>query len=51
VARTQELEESGYGEQFRRLWEYYLGYCEGGFLERRISAVQLLTSKLPHYTD
>jgi cyclopropane-fatty-acyl-phospholipid synthase len=51
MASTQELEESGYGEQFHRLWEYYLGYCEGGFLERRISAVQLLTSKMPHYTE
>ncbi|MBT8145511.1 MAG: cyclopropane-fatty-acyl-phospholipid synthase family protein [Gammaproteobacteria bacterium] len=49
MARTGELEKLGYGEQFHRLWEYYLGYCEGGFLERRISAVQLLASKSPHY--
>jgi len=48
-ASTSHLESIGYGNQFRRLWEYYLGYCEGGFLERRISTVQLLASKAPHY--
>ncbi len=25
------LREMGYGERFRRLWEYYLCYCETGF--------------------
>lgn len=49
TARAVELDAMGYGEQFQRLWEYYLGYCEGGFLERRISAVQMLCSKAPHY--
>lgn len=48
---AQQLEELGYDEKFRRLWEYYLGYCEGGFLERRISTVQLLVSKTPHYSS
>ena len=50
MSNTARLDQLGYGEQFRRLWEYYLGYCEGGFLERRISTVQLLASKAPHYT-
>lgn len=44
------VKELGYDDQFRNLWLYYLGYCEGGFRERRISAVQLLASKAPHYT-
>lgn len=39
----------GYDDRFCNLWRYYLGYCEGGFRERRISAVQLLASKAPHY--
>ena len=30
------LAELGYDERFRRLWELYLSYCEGGFRERRI---------------
>ena len=43
------VREQGYDDQFCNLWLYYLGYCEGGFRERRISAVQLLASKAPHY--
>ena len=39
------LEPLGYDEQFYRLWEFYLCYCEGGFLERSIGAAQLLLAK------
>ncbi|HEX3512246.1 MAG TPA: cyclopropane-fatty-acyl-phospholipid synthase family protein [Solirubrobacteraceae bacterium] len=38
----------GYDERFRRLWELYLSWCEGGFRERRIRDVQLLLAK-PRY--
>jgi cyclopropane-fatty-acyl-phospholipid synthase len=34
--------ELGYDMRFRRLWELYLAYSEGGFLERRIGDVQAL---------
>jgi cyclopropane-fatty-acyl-phospholipid synthase len=34
--------ELGYDMRFRRLWELYLAYCEGGFRERRIGDVQAL---------
>lgn len=44
----EALEKDGYDERFARLWKYYLNYCEGGFLERAISTVQLVISK-PHY--
>ena len=40
-----ELEALGYDEQFYRLWEFYLCYCEGGFLERSIGTAQLLLAK------
>jgi cyclopropane-fatty-acyl-phospholipid synthase len=40
-----QLSELGYDERFRRLWELYLSYCEGGFRERRIQDVQLLLGK------
>jgi len=50
-AQKAQLQDRGYDDRFCNLWTYYLGYCEGGFLERRISAVQLLASKAPHYTD
>lgn len=26
-----EIEKMGFPERFRRLWEFYLCYCEGGF--------------------
>lgn len=32
-------------DTFIRMWEYYLCYCEGGFRERAIGAVQLLLTK------
>ena len=32
----------GFSEEFIRMWEYYLCYCEGGFLERAIGNVQML---------
>lgn len=41
----QELLEDGYDAEFQRLWEWYLVYCEGGFLERAIHDVQLLLAK------
>jgi cyclopropane-fatty-acyl-phospholipid synthase len=44
----EALEKDGYDERFARMWQYYLNYCEGGFLERAISTVQLVISK-PHY--
>jgi cyclopropane-fatty-acyl-phospholipid synthase len=34
--------ELGYDLRFRRLWELYLAYSEGGFIERRIGDVQAL---------
>lgn len=41
----QRLEQLGYDDYFYRLWEFYLCYCEGGFLERTIGTVQLLLAK------
>ncbi len=45
LAHEAELEACGYDQTFRRMWEFYLCYCEGGFLERTISDVQLLLTK------
>ncbi|WP_297834125.1 cyclopropane-fatty-acyl-phospholipid synthase family protein [Pseudomonas sp.] len=39
------LMELGYDDYFLRLWEFYLCYCEGGFLERTIGTAQLLLAK------
>lgn len=40
-----ELEGLGYDETFFRLWQFYLCYCEGGFLQRAIGTAQLLLAK------
>jgi cyclopropane-fatty-acyl-phospholipid synthase len=45
LAATERVAELGYDERFRRMWELYLCYCEGGFRERRIQDVQLLLAK------
>jgi len=34
-----------YGERFWRLWDYYLGYCEGGFREGHIRVGHLVFEK------
>jgi cyclopropane-fatty-acyl-phospholipid synthase len=31
----------GLPERFLRLWDFYLAYCEGGFRERAIGAIQM----------
>jgi cyclopropane-fatty-acyl-phospholipid synthase len=48
VEAAEHVSELGYDERFRRLWELYLSYCEGGFRERRIQDVQLLLAKPGH---
>lgn len=50
MSQKSALNEDGYDERFIRMWKYYLNYCEGGFLERAISTVQLVMRK-PHYRD
>jgi cyclopropane-fatty-acyl-phospholipid synthase len=42
VRAAASADELGYGRAFRRLWELYFAYSEGGFLERRIRDVQAL---------
>lgn len=39
------IDALGYDDRFDRLWNLYLGYCEGAFLERHVSDVQLVLHK------
>ena len=41
MARLPEVRALGYDERFIRMWEFYLAYCEGGFIERSIGDVHL----------
>lgn len=45
LAAWPQLQTQGFDEQFKRLWVYYLCYCEGGFLQRAISTVHLTARK------
>jgi cyclopropane-fatty-acyl-phospholipid synthase len=45
TAAASRLEELGYDRRFRRLWELYLTWSEGGFRERRIQDYQVLFAK------
>ena len=45
LAAAGRAEELGYDRAFRRVWELYFAYCEGGFRERRIRTVQLELAK------
>ena len=42
AGRTDEMDALGLDVRFRRLWNFYLCYCEGAFLERHISDVQMV---------
>lgn len=42
IGRVRAL---GYPEEFIRLWDYYLCYCEGGFAERQLGDVHMLMVK------
>ena len=40
-----EVRRLGFDEPFQRMWDFYLAWCEGAFLERYISVAQLLLAK------
>jgi cyclopropane-fatty-acyl-phospholipid synthase len=45
LARLDQVRAQGYDERFIRMWEFYLCYCEGGFIERSIGDVHLLLAR------
>jgi cyclopropane-fatty-acyl-phospholipid synthase len=40
------IKNLGFSESFKRLWNYYLGYCEGGFKSGNINVGQFLIKKV-----
>lgn len=44
-AAWPNLMPMGFDERFRRLWEYYLAYCEAGFLSGNIDVRQVVFAK------
>ena len=45
AANVQRARALGCTEEFLRLWEYYLCYCEGGYEERQLGNVHMLFAK------
>jgi len=41
----EKVRQLGFGDAFIRMWEYYLCYCEGAFMERYLGDVQILLTK------
>jgi cyclopropane-fatty-acyl-phospholipid synthase len=44
-AAWDDIRALGFDERFRRLWRFYLSYCEAGFRTERTSVVQLTLAK------
>jgi len=47
-ANMSKVRVLGMDDAFRRLWDYYLSYCEAGFLERQIGVSQFVLAKPKH---
>ena len=45
---VEQLDSLGVPTDFRRLWAFYLAYCEAAFIERHISDVQIVLAKPAH---
>ncbi len=44
-SNIKEVRKLGYTEEFIKMWDFYLSYCEGGFMERALGDVHLLLAK------
>jgi cyclopropane-fatty-acyl-phospholipid synthase len=44
-ARLDDVAELGFDERFRRMWRYYLSYCEGGFRAGRTDVRQIVLER------
>ncbi len=47
----ESIRKLGYSEEFIKMWEFYLCYCEGGFAERALGDVHLLLVKPENRRD
>ena len=47
----ENIRKLGYSEEFIKMWEFYLCYCEGGFAERVLGDVHLLLVKPENRRD
>ena len=45
LAAWDRIAVLGFDDRFKRLWTYYLAYCEGGFRARNIDVRQIAFAK------
>jgi cyclopropane-fatty-acyl-phospholipid synthase len=45
MEHLDSVRAQGYSEEFIRMWEFYLAYCEGAYRERAIGNAHLLLAK------
>jgi cyclopropane-fatty-acyl-phospholipid synthase len=38
--KWEQIKEQGFDSTFKRMWEFYLSYCEAGFKSRNIDLIQ-----------
>lgn len=48
LAQLDAVRALGFDEEFIRMWDFYLCYCEGGFKEGVISDVHMLFEANPY---
>jgi cyclopropane-fatty-acyl-phospholipid synthase len=51
LAASGKVRMLGFDDSFIRGWDYYLAYCEGGFLERHVSDFQFMLTKTHNRQD
>jgi cyclopropane-fatty-acyl-phospholipid synthase len=47
-ARAREVDALGFDATFRRMWDFYLGYCEAGFATGYLDVAQIVLSHPGH---
>ncbi|MFN5745274.1 MAG: class I SAM-dependent methyltransferase [Methylococcaceae bacterium] len=50
MSQLDAVRAQGYPEEFIRLWEFYLAYCEGGYTERVLGDLHMVFNK-PLFRD
>ncbi|HEY1726568.1 MAG TPA: cyclopropane-fatty-acyl-phospholipid synthase family protein [Steroidobacteraceae bacterium] len=45
LKQREAVRALGFPERFIRLWDFYLAYCQGGFIERTTGDVQMLLTR------
>ena len=45
MSQLEAVRHQGYSESFIKMWEFYLAYCEGAYLERAIGNAWMLFAK------